>query len=86
MDPFPRRLVRHGTMASLGVAVTSLLATGPVLAQEAEPDAHAAQAAQAADLAKEIQNLLASVVTLPFQVNFNEGVGELDRRVANLNF
>lgn len=39
-----------------------------------------------ADLAKQIQNPLASVVTLPFQANHNQNVGEFDRTITNINF
>ena len=34
---------------------------------------------QQEDLAKTIQNPLASLVSLPFQANYNNGVGEHDR-------
>ena len=48
---------------------------------------HAAIEAEAgaAALAQEIQNPLASLVSLPLQFNFNEGVGQYDRRMFNLN-
>jgi hypothetical protein len=39
----------------------------------------------AADLAKAAQNPLATMVTLPIQANFNDGVGPDDRRFFNLN-
>jgi hypothetical protein len=45
----------------------------PVLAQDA------------AELAKKVQNPLANLVTLPFQANFNDGVGPYDRTAFNLN-
>ena len=64
-------------------ATTGLFGTGPLLAQETAPTA---QEAEAADLAKQVQNPLASLVTLPFQANFKGGVGEFDRQVTNLNF
>ena len=38
-----------------------------------------------ADLAKTIQNPLASMVTLPFQANWNTGIGDDDRTALNLN-
>jgi hypothetical protein len=38
-----------------------------------------------ADLAKAAQNPLASMVTLPLQTNWNDGVGPYDRRIFNLN-
>lgn len=46
----------------------------------------AAQEPAAADLAKQIQNPLATVVTVPFQYNLNQGVGPFDRTITNLNF
>jgi hypothetical protein len=44
-----------------------------------------AQEADEAALAQQIQNPLASVISLPMQFNFNEGVGQYDRRFLNLN-
>jgi hypothetical protein len=64
-------------------ATTGLFGIRPLLAQEADP---AAQTAEAADLAKQVQNPLANLVTVPFQVNLNRGVGQFDRTVANVNF
>jgi hypothetical protein len=54
------------------------LTPGALSAQDQEPD-------QAA-LAKQIQNPLASVVTVPFQANHNLNVGEFERTVTNINF
>ncbi|MCL7974539.1 MAG: hypothetical protein M8835_08305, partial [marine benthic group bacterium] len=71
------RIVRTSALP-LFVAVTSLLAASPLLAQD-EASLEAAQAEESqsqADLAKQIQNPLASVVTLPFQANHNQNVGE----------
>ena len=42
-------------------------------------------AAEQEDLAKTVQNPLASLVSLPFQANYNNGVGEHDRLFFNLN-
>jgi hypothetical protein len=36
-------------------------------------------------LAKKIQNPIANLASLPFQYNYNSGVGEYDRKFANLN-
>jgi hypothetical protein len=60
-----------------------LLGAGPLHAQDSgtAPPAH-----DQADLAKQIQNPLASVVTLPFQANHNLNQGEFDRTVTNINF
>ena len=44
-----------------------------------------AQDADATELAKTVQNPLANLVTLPFQANFNNGVGPDDRTFFNLN-
>jgi len=44
-----------------------------------------ALAQDASDLAKTIQNPIASMVTLPLQANFNTGVGPDDRTFFNLN-
>ena len=38
-----------------------------------------------ADLAKTIQNPIANLVSLPFQYNYNLGVGQFDRASSNLN-
>ena len=38
-----------------------------------------------ADLAKTVQNPLATLISLPFQANYNLGVGEYDRTLFNLN-
>lgn len=42
-------------------------------------------ATDAAALAKQIQNPLAAMVTLPMQANYNLGVGQYDRTFYNLN-
>ena len=68
------------------VATVAFLQASPLLAQDADGTASAAEEAEAADLAKQVQNPLASLVTLPFQMNLNRGVGEFDRTTANLNF
>ncbi|MGB5891270.1 MAG: neuromedin U [Thermoanaerobaculia bacterium] len=43
------------------------------------------EAPDQADLAKQVQNPLANLVSLPLQFNFNDGVGDFDRRQFNLN-
>jgi len=45
----------------------------------------AAWAQDEADLAKTIQNPLASMVTLPIQANWNRGIGGFDRTGMNIN-
>ena len=72
--------LRGRTILAVFAATVGLLGIRPLLAQEADPDA------EAAALAKQVQNPLASLVTVPFQVNLNRGVGQFDRTVANVNF
>jgi hypothetical protein len=89
--PDPARSTLLPTRLSAAIGFLLLFGATPLSAQYADTAAvdqeeAAAKASEAEELAKQIQNPLATVVTLPFQVNFNEGVGEFDRRVANLNF
>lgn len=58
-----------------GALLCSALFIQPVSAQETSAE----------DLAKAAQNPLATMVTLPMQANFNDGVGPYDRRFFNLN-
>ena len=55
-----------------------LVLSGSAAAQQGRDD-------EQADLAKTVQNPLANLVSLPLQFNFNDGVGEFDRRFFNLN-
>jgi hypothetical protein len=71
-SPRPYLVLAVAALAWLG------LTPGSLSAQDQE--------ASQADLAKQIQNPLASVVTLPFQYNQNRGVGENERNLVNLNF
>jgi hypothetical protein len=66
----------------LVVAATTLIGASPLLGQD--PD-RAAQSDEAAALAKQVQNPLANLVTLPVQMNHNNNVGEFERRVTNWN-
>jgi len=77
------RHVRRLAIPSLTAVTAVLFGIGPLLAQDSDAGA---PTHDPEDLAKQVQNPLASLVTLPFQVNFNQGVGEFDRTVANLNF
>ena len=65
---------RRATVAAL----TLMLFAANALAQDSVE-------ADKAALAQKIQNPLASVISLPMQFNFNEGVGQYDRRFLNLN-
>ena len=45
----------------------------------------ASESSSTDDLAKAVQNPLASLISLPFQANWNDGMGEYDRTLFNLN-
>ncbi len=57
----------------------------PLVASASAQDSKEEVVADEAALAQQIQNPLASVISLPMQFNFNEGVGQYDRRFLNLN-
>src|ERR1700709_199849 len=65
--PIPERNVMSTTLAcfcrSLTLAVTATVAVAPTFAQETP------------DLAKQAQNPVAHLISVPFQNNFNFGVG-----------
>ncbi len=63
-------------------ATAGVLGAGPLLGQD--PD-HASQSDEAAALAKQVQNPLANLITLPIQANHNNNVGEFERRLTNWN-
>ncbi len=63
----------------LSIAILLILKT-TLYAQEAQP------AADATVLAKETQNPVSSLISLPFQFNFNSGGGLGDATLFNLNF
>ena len=67
------------TEVLLVVAVTALLGATPVFGQDPDPQG------EAAALAKQVQNPLANLITLPVQANHNIGVGEFDRKMTNWN-
>ena len=71
------------TRVLLAFAVTAFV--GAASAQAQDTDAAAAQE-EAAALAKQVQNPLATLLSIPFQANFNEGVGQYERRTTNINF
>jgi hypothetical protein len=59
---------------------------GSVAAQSSSSQSAAAsESSSADDLAKAVQNPLASLISLPFQANWNDGMGEYDRTLFNLN-
>ena len=65
----------------LVIACLLFLASGMAAAQTGTSDVPDDSEA----LAKAAQNPLASLVSLPFQVNWNDGFGEYDRTLFNLN-
>ena len=86
--PGPARSVVRSSSLTAAIGVLLLFGATPLSAQD-EASLEAAQAEESqsqADLAKQIQNPLASVVTLPFQANHNQNVGEFDRTITNINF
>ena len=68
---------------AVGLVLCSSMLTAQDKAETAESGS--AAAGDQDDLAKQVQNPLATLVSLPLQFNFNEGVGEYDRRQFNLN-
>jgi hypothetical protein len=68
------------TKLTLVSAIFCLLAlSGTAVAQGED------RAADEDELAKTVQNPLATLISLPFQANYNLGVGEYDRTFFNLN-
>ena len=65
--------IRDVLSGSILMLCGSCLAAGTAWAQDAS------------DLAKTIQNPIAAMVTLPFQANWNHGIGDYDRTGMNLN-
>lgn len=77
-----------GSFGLLSAAVAFVLGlTSPALAQvtQESKEAQQLQAQDQAALAKTAQNPLATIVTFPFQFNFNNGVGPFERRQTTLN-
>lgn len=64
----------------LGMAILFLIGSQNLFAQDKD-----AKSKTAANLAKASQNPLASLISLPFQFNFNMGMGEYDRMQTVIN-
>jgi hypothetical protein len=76
------------TLSALPAAVLTIgLAVAPALAQPAPPGAAepAAAAPSAAELAKKLANPISDLVSIPFQFNWDEGVGPNDDLRFTLN-
>ena len=76
LSPF----VRGACLAILTVAVAA-----PARAQSPDPAAPAAGQPNAADLAKQLANPIASLISLPFQANWEFGVGPEEKTRSVLN-
>ncbi len=63
----------------LGISILFLISLQNICAQEAS------EADQANNLAKTAQNPIASLISLPFQFNWNMGMGEYDRTQTIIN-
>ncbi len=77
-----RATLRRWTHQAIATCALSVLLCTSAAAQQTE-NGDAPNEADA--LAKAAQNPLASLVTLPIQANWNDGVGEYDRTFFNLN-
>jgi hypothetical protein len=73
--------LRGSVLFAVVGAAAALSVASPAFGQEADQTGAADQAA----LAKTAQNPLATIVTFPFQFNFNNGVGPYERRQTTLN-
>tara|TARA_R100000027_G_scaffold52103_6_gene40894 strand:+ start:12712 stop:13584 length:873 start_codon:yes stop_codon:yes gene_type:complete len=78
------RIRRCRLIASVSTAVVLLLATSGLEAQSTEPSVQSQKAQQEA-LAKAAQNPVAAMISVPFQNNFNYGVGPNDATQWVLN-
>ncbi|MDX2091473.1 MAG: hypothetical protein SFX73_26670 [Kofleriaceae bacterium] len=62
-----------------------LLPASEALAEDAPESAHESESAAATELAKQTQNPVADLFSIPLQFNFNSGGGLGDRNFINLN-
>jgi len=63
-------------------AVSALLVSGTLVAQEAKPGVEPS----AEDLAKQLSNPIANLVSIPLQLNWQEGVGPYNDLSFNMKF
>jgi hypothetical protein len=75
--------MRAGAVTALLLAL--LASPAPVWAQP-DADARAAAASQAAQLAKQTQNPVSSLISVPFQGNWDMGIGDSEATGTLLNF
>jgi hypothetical protein len=69
----------------LFVVFILLVLSGPDCWAQSPPDQSAAPAHNESELAKQTQNPVASLISVPFQFNFNSGGGLQDQTFFNLN-
>jgi hypothetical protein len=74
-------MIKPSSTSALLLAVLAVLCAGPALAQETPP----AEPDKAEDLAKQLTNPVADLVSIPFQFNWANGVGEDDAMRFILN-
>lgn len=85
MTWYPTSARSHGISERILCVLAATLLAGTALAQApAEPAAD--KAAEAAELAKKLSNPVADLVSIPFQFNWNQGVGPNESTQFLLNF
>jgi hypothetical protein len=79
--------MRHPNLGGAALALAALLAASPAAGQEEEDAANPPPPAKASheDLAKQTQNPVSSLTSVPFQFNFFSGGPLVDRTLLNLN-
>lgn len=76
---------RNGPGALVTLAALALLASPASVAAQAAPDAGQAASAQAEQLAKQTQNPVSSLISVPLEANWDFGLGDRDATGTILN-